>query len=147
MVVVQIAIVVFRFVFGLGDPLANDSVLYMHAISFMTLAGYTLRHDAHVRVDIFYLSTADRVKGLIDLIGVIVFIWPMCGVMIWSAWPYVVSSWAVREGSFRVSGIQAAYVLKTFILVFAVVLALQSLAMAISASRRIFTTRSIADQA
>ena len=146
MVVVQIGIVIFRYVFGLGNPLANDSVLYMHAISFMTLAGYTLRHDAHVRVDIFFLSAAERVKGLIDLGGVILFMWPMCAVMFWSAWPYVTSSWAVREGSFRVSGIQGAYVLKTFILVFAVVLALQGLAMAISALNRIAKLRPLADQ-
>ena len=137
MVVVQMGVVVFRYVFGLGDPLVNDSVLYMHAISFMTLAGYTLRHDAHVRVDIIYLNSADRVKGLIDLVGVVVFLWPMCAVTWWSAWPYVANSWAIREGSARVSGIQGTFVLKTLILVFAAVLALQGLAMAISALRRV----------
>ena len=146
MVVVQIGVVVFRYVFGVGNPVANDSVLYMHAISFMTLVGYTLRHDAHVRVDVFYLSTADRVKGIIDLVGVIFFMWPMCAIIMWSAWPYVSNAWAIREGSSRVSGIQGAFVLKTFILVFAILLAIQGLAMALSALDRIFKTRSIADQ-
>jgi TRAP-type mannitol/chloroaromatic compound transport system permease small subunit len=137
MVVVQVAVVIFRYVFGIGDPLANDAVHYMHVITFMTLAGYALRHDAHVRVDIFYLNSADRVKGMIDLGGVVLALWPMCAVMAWSAWPYVANSWAIREGSARVSGIQGTFFLKTFILVFAAVLALQGVAMAISGLTRI----------
>jgi TRAP-type mannitol/chloroaromatic compound transport system permease small subunit len=138
MVVVQLSIVVFRYVFGLGHPVAHDLVLYMHAISFMTLVGYTLRHDAHVRVDLFYRSAAPRIKAAIDVFGVLVFLWPMAGVMLWKSWPYVAASWAIQEGSARISGIQGIFVLKTFLLVFAVLLALQGVAMLAVAMRQLF---------
>lgn len=136
MVVVQMAVVVFRYVFGLTNPAAQDLVLYMHGITFMTLAGYTLRHDAHVRVDLIYRNAAPRIKAAIDIAGVILFLWPMAGVMLWKAWPYVYESWQILEGAARISGIQGAFVLKTFILVFAVLVALQGVAMLISAVRR-----------
>lgn len=137
MVAVEVAIVIFRYVFGMGVPAANDLVLYMHAIAFMSLAGYALRHDAHVRVDLLYATATQRVKGIVDLAGVVLFLWPMCAVMAWAGFPYVVSSWAIREGGARVSGIQGTYVLKTFILVFAFLTALQGLSMAIRAIMRI----------
>ena len=139
MVVLQMGVVIFRYVFGLGHPVAQDLILYMHAIAFMTLAGYTLRHDAHVRVDILYRDAAPRIKALVDIAGAVVFLWPMAGVMIWKSWPYVASSWAIREGSARVSGIQGTFVLKSFLIVFAALLALQGVAMVAMALRRFKT--------
>jgi TRAP-type mannitol/chloroaromatic compound transport system permease small subunit len=137
MVVLQMAVVVFRYVFGLGDPVAQDLILYMHAIAFMTLAGYALRHDAHVRVDLVYREKGERYKGLVDLLGTLVFLWPMAGVMIWKSWPYVADAWAIREGAARISGIQGAFILKTFLLVFAALLALQGVALFVASLRRL----------
>jgi len=135
MVVLQVVIVILRYVFKLGHPAAQDLMIYMHAITFMTLAGYALRHDAHVRVDILYREAAARTKARIDLAGVLFFLWPMTGVMLWMSWPYVASAWAIREGSDALSGLQFTYLLKGFILVFPLLLALQGVAMALSALR------------
>ena len=137
MIVVQMGVVVFRYVFGLGDPVAQDLILYMHAIAFMTLAGYTLRHDAHVRVDVFYRRAAPRTKAAIDCGGVILFLWPMTGVMLWKSWPYVAEAWRIREGSVQISGLQGNFILKTFLLVFAGLVALQGLALFSGALRRL----------
>lgn len=137
MVVLQMAVVLFRYVFGLGDPVAQDLILYMHAIAFMTLAGYALRHDAHVRVDLIYREKGQRYKAAVDIFGTLVFLWPMTGVMLWKSWPYVADSWAIREGAARISGIQGGFILKTFLLVFAIVLALQGLALAVGSLRRL----------
>lgn len=135
MVVVQVAIVILRYVFKLGHPALQDLMLYMHAITFMSLAGYALRHDAHVRVDIFYREAHIRTKAWIDIAGVALFLWPMTGVMLWMSWPYVANAWKIREGSDALSGLQLTYVLKGFILVFPLLLALQGVAMALAALR------------
>jgi TRAP-type mannitol/chloroaromatic compound transport system permease small subunit len=135
MVLVQVVIVLLRYVFKLGHPAAQDLMIYMHAITFMTLAGYALRHDAHVRVDIVYRESAARTKAWIDLAGTVLFLWPMMGVMLWMSWPYVAGAWAIREGSDALSGLQFTYILKTFILVFPLLLALQGIAMALAALR------------
>jgi TRAP-type mannitol/chloroaromatic compound transport system permease small subunit len=135
MVALQVVIVILRYVFKLGHPAAQDLMIYMHAITFMTLAGYALRHDAHVRVDIVYREAAPRTKAWIDLLGVVFFLWPMMGVMLWMSWPYVSSSWAIREGSDALSGLQYTYVLKAFIVVFPLLLVLQGVPMALVALR------------
>ena len=92
----------------------------MHATVFMVAAGYTLLHNGHVRCDIFYADASPRGRALIDLIGVLIFLLPMCALIAWVAWPYVAAAWAVREGSQEGSlGIPGVYLLKSVILVFA----------------------------
>lgn len=130
MVLVQFVVVVMRYVFGLSVLAMQESIWYMHAVIFLVAAGYTLLHNAHVRVDILYGNVGARKKALIDLAGVAVILLPTCAATVWLSWDYVLNSWRVREGSVEVSGIQAVYLLKTCIWVFAGSLALQGVALA-----------------
>ncbi len=130
-VLVQFIVVVLRYVFGIPSIFMQESIIYMHALIFMVGAGYTLLHNGHVRVDIFYAKVTEKRKAVIDLIGVMIFLMPVC-VMIWMvSWGYVAQSWAAREGSVEVSGIQAIFLLKTVILVFATLVAIQGVSLAI----------------
>ena len=80
MVLLQFAVVVMRYVFGVGFIFMQEGVIYLHAALFMLGAGYTLLHGGHVRVDIFYRDAAPPRKALIDLLGVILFLVPVCGI-------------------------------------------------------------------
>jgi TRAP-type mannitol/chloroaromatic compound transport system permease small subunit len=138
MVLVQLVVVVLRYVFGLGWVALQESVIYMHAALFMVAAGYTLLHDGHVRCDIFHGQASPRLRALVDLLGVVVFLLPVATLILWTAWPFVVNAWAVREGSPEGSlGIPGIYLLKSLILVFAVLLILQGLALAIRSGLRL----------
>ncbi len=53
-VLVEFAVVLMRYVFGVGSVKMQESIVYMHATVFMVAAGYTLLHNGHVRCDIFY---------------------------------------------------------------------------------------------
>ncbi|WP_315981686.1 TRAP transporter small permease subunit [Aliamphritea spongicola] len=53
MVIVTFIVVVMRYVFEVGNIQLQESVIYMHSFVFLLAAGYTLKHDGHVRVDIF----------------------------------------------------------------------------------------------
>jgi TRAP-type mannitol/chloroaromatic compound transport system permease small subunit len=131
-VLVEFTVVLMRYVFGVGSVKMQESIVYMHATMFMVAAGYTLLHNGHVRCDIFYAAAPPRRKALVDLIGVFIFLLPMCALIAWAAWPYIAAAWAVREGSQEGSlGIPGVYLLKTVILVFAGLLALQGVALAI----------------
>lgn len=131
MILAQFLIVVMRYVFSLGFIWMQESVLYMHAILFMLGASYTLLHEGHVRVDIYYREMSKRGKAVTDLIGALVFLLPVCGLLWWWSWPYVEQSWAIGEGSRETSGLQAVFLLKTVILAFAGLLALQGVSMVI----------------
>src|SRR3546814_11997504 len=99
MVLLQFAIVVLRYVFGISYIFLDESVLYMHATLFMLGAGYTLLADAHVRVDIFYGRFATRGRAAIDLAGAFGFLLPSLNVVAWFTWPSVRNTWAVdRKG-------------------------------------------------
>lgn len=131
MVLVQFVVVGMRYVFGLSVLMMQESITYMHATIFLVAAGYTLLHNGHVRVDIIYGPASDKNKAIIDLIGVFFILLPMSGLIFWTAWPYVAAAWAVKEGSVEVSGIPGIYLLKTGILVFSSLLAIQGVSMVV----------------
>ncbi|MCC2113534.1 MAG: TRAP transporter small permease subunit [Hyphomicrobiales bacterium] len=130
-VVIQFAVVVGRYVFGVGSIWIQESITYMHAFLFMLAAAYTLKHDGHVRVDIFYREAAPRTKAWVNLLGALGLMVPVCVLIVWVSWTYVAQSWAVLEGSKETSGIQGVYLLKSAIIVFAVQIGLQGLSMAV----------------
>ena len=131
MVLVQVAVVIMRYVFGISVLAMQESIWYMHSIVFLVAAGYTLLHDGHVRVDVFYGALGPRGKAWIDLFGSVAILLPVCFMIWWVSWPYVAAAWRVREGSIEVSGIQAVYLLKTCMLVFAGSLFLQGISLGI----------------
>jgi TRAP-type mannitol/chloroaromatic compound transport system permease small subunit len=137
-VLVEFTVVLMRYVFGVGSVKMQESIVYMHATVFMVAAGYTLLHNGHVRCDIFYAAASPRRQALVDLIGVAIFLLPTCALIGWMAWPYVAQSWAVLEGSPEGSlGIPGVFVLKSIILVFAALMALQGIALALHSALRL----------
>ena len=133
MVLLQFVVVVMRYVFGVGFIFMQEGVIYLHATLFMVGAGYTMLHGGHVRVDIFYRDARPRRRALVDLLGVILFLLPVCVVIGWASWPYVEQSWSVFEGSKETSGIHAVYALKSMILAFVVLISFQGLSLALNA--------------
>ena len=133
MVLLQFIVVVMRYIFGWGFIAMQEGVIYLHATLFLVGAGYTLLHGGHVRVDIFYRDARPRLRALIDLLGVLLFLMPVCVIIGWASWPYVEQSWSVFESSAETSGIPAIYTLKSMILVFVVLIALQGISLAFHA--------------
>jgi len=132
MVLVQFALVLARYVFGYASLWLTESLVYAHGILFMTAAAYTLLAGGQVRVDIFYREANWRYKARIDLLGSVFLLLPVVIAIFWAAYPYVAQSWASLEGSRDgPSGIQGIYILKTFILFFSTLLALQGISMAL----------------
>lgn len=137
MVLVTVVVVVLRYGFDLGWIGLQESVVYMHAVMFMLGSAYTLKRDAHVRVDILYQRFGTRGKAWVDLIGSWLLLVPVCVFIGWSAWEYVVASWSVHESSREAGGLPAVYLLKSVILLFAVTLLLQGLSQSFKALLRL----------
>ncbi len=103
----------------------------MHGTLFMLGAGYTLLNDQHVRLDVFYRKWDGKRQALINLLGSMFLLLPFCGAVWWLSWPFVETSWAVRETSMEVSGLPFLFSLKTVILVFCLLLAAQGISLTI----------------
>lgn len=130
MVLVTFAVAVMRYTFSLGWVWLQESYVWMYAIVFMVAAAYTLLHDGHVRVDIFYRTASLRYRALVDLGGALVLLLPTIVVIAWTSLPYVLESWSRYESSREAGGLEGLYLLKTVLLVFCALLALQALALA-----------------
>ena len=127
LVCVVIVVVVGRYFFEIGSVALQELTTYLHATIFMLGIAYTLKHDGHVRVDIFYRNFSNRSQALINIIGGLVFILPISVFVGWSSWEYVVASWSVMETSTENNGLPFVYLLKTVILIMPFLLAIQGL--------------------
>lgn len=132
-VAIQFAVVLLRYLFGIGSIWLQESILYSHAAMFLLAAAWTLKSDGHVRVDIFYASASPRRKAMIDLCGALLLLIPFAAAILYFSWPYVARSWTIMEGSREASGLPLIFALKTLIPVFAGMLILQGAAQAMRA--------------
>jgi TRAP-type mannitol/chloroaromatic compound transport system permease small subunit len=110
MVVGTFLIAVLRYAFDLGWIWMQESVLWMHAALFMLASAYTLGHDEHVRVDIFYRGLSERGKAWVNLFGTLLLLLPMSIFLIAISFDYVATSWAIREGSRDAGGLPFPFV-------------------------------------
>ena len=137
MVFVTFVIVVMRYVFDAGLIWLQETVIWMHAFVFMVGAPYTLQKDEHVRVDIFYRKMSSRGRALVDLLGVLIFLLPLCVFLGWKAFDFVALSFRMHEASRESGGLPYPLIplLKAILLVMPITVGLQGLAMALQSLR------------
>jgi TRAP-type mannitol/chloroaromatic compound transport system permease small subunit len=138
MVIVQVAVVLMRYVLGLGSIWLQESIIYAHAALFMLAAAWTLQQGGHVRVDIFYAAASARRKALVDLLGAILLLLPFAAALVALSIPYVTRSWAILERSREAIGLPLVFLLKSLIPAFALLLALQGISQAIRSALVLF---------
>lgn len=131
MVVVTFVVVVLRYVFDIGFIWLQESVIWMHAVVFMLGAAYTLGEGDHVRVDVFYRNMSRKRQAWVDLIGVLVFLLPLCLFLAWNSVEFVTQSWSIGESSREPGGLPFPFypILKTVILLMPITVALQGLSL------------------
>ncbi|MEM1174877.1 MAG: TRAP transporter small permease subunit, partial [Pseudomonadota bacterium] len=116
---------------------------WMHAAVFMLGAAHTLQHDEHVRVDVFYRSMSERRRAVVDLFGVLAFLWPMCAFLAWTAWDFVAVSWSIGEASREAGGLPYPWIpmLKTVLVLMPLTVALQGLSIVLRSLRQLAVAR------
>jgi TRAP-type mannitol/chloroaromatic compound transport system permease small subunit len=127
-VLVCFTVVVQRYIFHTTQLWMQDLYVWLSGAMFTGVAGFALMRDEHVRVDILYRPWPIRKKAIADLIGTLIFLIPYVVVVLLYAWPFVTRSWRLYEGSANVGGMPGLFILKSFIIVFAVLVGLQGLA-------------------
>lgn len=125
MLLIEFAVVVLRYALGINSTFMQEMVMYMHATLFMLAAGYTLRENGHVRVDIIYRKLSARRQALINMLGIVFLLAPVMVFIIATSAGYVAASWKILEGSSNYGGIPGVFVLKTLMPVFAGLMLIQ----------------------
>lgn len=105
-------------VFLLGSKLSLASIgdLQWHLFGIMLLLSLpgSMVNDAHVRVDFFRQYMSERVKGLVDLIGHLVFLLPFASILVWHGFDFALRAFNLGEGS-DYDGLYDRFLLKSFI--------------------------------
>jgi TRAP-type mannitol/chloroaromatic compound transport system permease small subunit len=131
LVLVTVYDVLMRYLFQAGSVALQEIEVHLFATNFMLTAGWALLREGHVRVDLLYSRLGTRKRAWVNLLGALFLCIPYCVVVIWAAFPFVIDSWSIQEGSPDPGGLGARYLLKTVIpLAFALIL-LQALSQAI----------------
>lgn len=134
MAAITFVVVILRYGFNLGWIAMQESVVYLHAAVFLLGSAYTLQHDGHVRVDVFYRRFSEKRRALVNLLGTLFLLVPVMVFITVVSWHYVLESWQTLEGSMESGGLPFLYVLKSFILLFSVTMLLQGISEVIKQS-------------
>ena len=88
-----------RYALGASSNAWLEIQWYLFGAMFLLAAGYTLKHNGHVRIDIFYNRLSARGQAWIDLAGGLLFLLPMALLLAWLAWPMFHEAWVTQEHS------------------------------------------------
>lgn len=133
-ILIQLAAVLLRYVFGLSFSWLNDSVIFTFAMMFMLGAAGTLRDDGHVRVDILRSRFSDRTKAAIELIGSLGFIVPIGILILYAGSGLISRAWIGLEPFNESDGLPVKYLFKTLVPIFAVLMIAQALSQSLKAA-------------
>jgi len=122
-VVAEFMIVVARFIYGYEQTFMGDLVRFWYAALFLFASAYTLKEDAHVRVDVFYASFKRRTRSILNVIGTVFFGIPLCWLILmrglWGKSSLINSPMMNFETSMSGFGMYVKYLMAAFLVVFA----------------------------
>lgn len=128
-----------RYLFQEGSVALQELEWHLFALIFLLGAAYTLKHDEHVRVDLFYRARwmNERKRAWVDLLGTLLFLLPFCILIIYSSWPFVENAFNLGEHSPDPGGLSHRYLIKAMIPLCFVLLSIQGLSIIIRSAQKI----------
>jgi TRAP-type mannitol/chloroaromatic compound transport system permease small subunit len=78
---------------------------YLFSAVFLLCAGYTLRHNEHIRIDVVNSHLSTRTQMWIDVFGLVFFLIPMTVIIMWLSWPIFVNAYESGEVSVNAGGL------------------------------------------
>jgi len=104
-VVISTVNAITRKAFSLSSNAYLEAQWYLFAVIFMLGAGYVFLHDQHVRIDVFSSRLKRRTQVWIDVVGIVVFLLPLCVFVVWTALPSVMTAIETQEVSASPGGL------------------------------------------
>lgn len=94
-----------RYAFSMGSNAWLEAQWYLFGLAVFLGAPMLLKLNEHVRVDVIYGGRSPRTQAWIDLLGLLLVLMPLCGIVAWLSWPFVVLSWQQHEVSASAGGL------------------------------------------
>ena len=94
-----------RYLFSASSNAWLEVQWYMFAGMVLLGGPYTLKLNEHVRVDLLYSALSERARIWIDIIGCLLFLLPICIILIYFTWSWFAESWRIDETSSNAGGL------------------------------------------
>lgn len=94
-----------RKAFHAGSNAFTDMQWYLYSGVFLLGAGYAFLHNVHVRIDFVSSRLTPRGRSWIDIVGILLFLAPFCGMLIQMSWLLFVKAWQSGEMSQNAGGL------------------------------------------
>lgn len=124
----EFTIVITRFIFSYEQAFMGDLVRFWYAAFFLFASAYTLVEGGHVRVDVLYARMNARKKAWVNALGSLLLGLPLCWIILYYGMDTRQSSLMAPILSFEVSssgyGMYIKYIMGSFLLVYAVSMAI-----------------------
>ena len=94
-----------RYLLDWGSNALIEAQWFLFGLVFLLCAPWTLQEQGHVRVDILYTRLPPRARVWIDILGGLLFLLPVCLLIVWDGWAYFLLSFRQNEASFNPGGL------------------------------------------
>ena len=94
-----------RKLFNMSSNAYLEVQWYLFAASFLLAAGYTLLCNEHVRIDVVSSRLSKRGQIWADIIGFVLFLTPICLVVLWYSVPFFLQGYRSGETSYNAGGL------------------------------------------
>lgn len=90
---------IIRKAFSMSSNAFLEAQWYLFAAVFLLGAGYVFLHDQHVRIDVIAGRLSRKAQVVIDVVGILLFLLPLCAFITWTALPSVSTAFSSGEMS------------------------------------------------
>jgi TRAP-type mannitol/chloroaromatic compound transport system permease small subunit len=96
---------IMRKAFNIGSNAYLEIQWYLFAGVFMLGAAYVFLHNGHVRIDFIAARLSKRANAIIDALGIVIFLIPLCIILIDLSWPFFMRAYVSGEMSENAGGL------------------------------------------
>ena len=88
-----------RYALNIGSNAWLELQWYLNSAVFLLVAGYALKRNDHVRIDVLNGKLSPRAQAWIDIFGGLFMLLPAVAIIGWYSWPSLVNSFEIQEYS------------------------------------------------
>lgn len=104
-VIISAGNAVFRFAFNMSSNSLLEIQWYLFSAIFLLSAGYVLKKNEHIRIDVIISRFSERTQNWIDVFGILAFLLPMALIIGYLSWPVFTNAWSSGETSSNPGGL------------------------------------------
>ena len=135
LVICEVAIVLLRYIYGIGFLQLQDLALYSFSILVVLSIVYGFGRNEHVRVDVFRENQGQRLKRQIDAVAILLLMIPFFMLTLYWVWPDISYAWKITEGSRETGGLAGLFLVKSALPLVCILMIVQGIVVLVRGGR------------